>query len=392
VDVRSAEMIMAGLRSNKSLTSFEYCNQLEDEELGASLMSGVSTLLRNTDSTITHLSMGLQNKNLYRLCDDVGWNTTLTSIHIRNHYLTDESVTAITGLLRRKNALKTINLEGVDFQDYKTMAYLLDALCRGELLTRFVLYDSAILSAPTDDAPPWLELIWAKMKVTNLHVANFALDLDDFSAMMVGIANNPHINELNLFYLRTEEKLQKLCEEILQSNRGPPTLRLNRIGSLGAILSDAMQQNTSVKNLAIGDLDPDGLVIFAQGLANMTGLRCLDFGYYGHTNHEYSKEFFEALQQSLEQNTTLKQLTICGMTDSYLVEAKPFLPRIKYLLAWNRVGRDSLLRAIAPSGLWAHILASSPVLHETSLIHFFLTSEPDITASFGCRPHYITAN
>jgi hypothetical protein len=202
--------------------------------------------------------------------------------------------------------------------------------------------------------------------------------------MMVGIANNPHIIELSLYsQLHTEEKLQKLCEEILQSNRGPPTLSINEIGSLGAILSDAMQQNTSVNELAIGDLDPDGLVTFAQRLANMTGLRRLDFG-HEETNHEYSKEFFHALQRSMEQNTTLQFLTICGM-DAYTDEAKPFLPRINFLLAWNRVGRDYLMRANIPSGLWAHILASSPVLDETSLIHYFLTSVPDITASSYVR-------
>jgi hypothetical protein len=246
------------------------------------------------------------------------------------------------------------------------------------------LYDSEILSDPTD-ALPGLELSWAKIKVTHFLVESFTLDLDDFSAMMVGIANNPHINELSLYsQLHTEEKLQKLCEEILQSNRGPPALNINKIGSLGAILSDAMQQNTSVKELTIADLDPDGLVTFAHGLANMTGLCCLDFGYEGQTDHEYSKEFFEALQQSLERNTTLELLTICGM-DSYAEEAKPFLPRINFLLAWNRVGRESLLRVNVPSGLWAHILASSPVLDETSLIHFFLTSVPDITASSYLR-------
>jgi hypothetical protein len=140
-----------------------------------------------------------------------------------------------------------------------------------------------------------------------------------------------------------------------------------------------MQQNTSVKRLTIDDVDPVGLVTFAQGLANMTGLRHLNFGYEV-TTHKYSKGFFAALQQSLEQNTTLQYLTICGM-DNYTDEAKPFLPRIKFLLAWNRVGRESLLRADVPSGLWAHILASSPVLDETSLIHFFLTNVPDLTAS-----------
>jgi hypothetical protein len=387
IDERSAGMIMAGLRSNTSLTSFEY-RPHEEVTSGASLTNGVSALLRHGNSRITHLTMFMPHENLYQLCDAVGWNKTLASIEIHITDLTDDSVTAITGMLRRidgNKSLKKVVLD-VDHIEYQSMAYLLNILSRRELLSSLELQSVEIQSTVSEIFLS--ELSWAKIQVTRLVLAGVTLvtsdgdELDIYSAMMVGIANNPHIQDLHLKYLNTEGKLQRLCESILQSNRGPPALGIDYIHSHGAMISGAMQQNTSVKKLTIDDLNPVGLVTFAQGLANMTGLRSLNFG-NARTIHEYSKAFFEALQQSLEQNTTLQYLSICGM-GAYTDEAKPFLPRIKFLLAWNRVGRDSLLRADVPSGLWAHILASSPVLDEKSLLHFFLSSEPDITA-WSCR-------
>jgi hypothetical protein len=383
IDKVAAEMIMTGLRSNTSLKHFDY-DPHERKVLGASLTSGVSALLRNSDSRITHLSMGMHHETLYQLCDAVGWNTTLASIEIRNVDLTDESVTAITGMLRRTDgdkALKKVTLVHCRIR-YQCMAYLLNVLSRRQLLSDLVL---RYVQIDTTVSEIYLsELSWAKMQVKMLVLDEVTCDLDILSAMMVDVSNNPHIKGLLLFsQLDTEEKLQRLCETILQTNRGPPALGISKIGSHGAMISGAMQQNTSVKKLMIANLDPVGLVTFAEGLANMRGLRRLNFG-YATTTHKYSKAFFKALQESLERNTTLQFLSIGGM-DGYTEEAKPFLPRIKFLLAWNRVGRESLLRANVPSCLWAHILASSPVLDETSLIHFFLTSVPDITASSYLR-------
>jgi hypothetical protein len=52
----------------------------------------------------------------------------------------------------------------------------------------------------------------------------------------------------------------------------------------------------------------------------------------------------------LFSNTIVKCLELCGIKD-YANEAKPFLIKIEYCLAWNCVGRDSLLTADVPSGV-----------------------------------------
>jgi hypothetical protein len=174
--------------------------------------------------------------------------------------------------------------------------------------------------------------------------------------------------------MESAQKIEKVCNVFLLQNLGPSELVMNRMGPHAAILTEALQQNTSLKALTIADLGVEGGVTFAQGLASMHGLRSVQFGYEGSTEN-YTKEFFQALQQSLEVNTNLWTIALDGIYADDPV-AKPYLPRIRYLLATNRVGRQTLMSATIPTGIWAQILARSA--KDVDGIYFVLTGKPDI--------------
>jgi hypothetical protein len=144
------------------------------------------------------------------------------------------------------------------------------------------------------------------------------------------------------------------------------------------MLTDALQQNTSLASFKMSDIDLPGLVTFAERLVDMDCLCELEIGRADRIQ-EYSMAFFAALLRSLERNTSLKFLVLYRM-DDYAKVAKPFLPRIEYLLFLNRVGRHSLLRSDVPQGLWPRVFTSKPVSAKQDLIHFFLTEKPDIIA------------
>jgi hypothetical protein len=113
-------------------------------------------------------------------------------------------------------------------------------------------------------------------------------------------------------------------------------------------------------------------VAFAQGLAELSGLPKLEFRWCG---QYYTVDFFKALAQSLEHNTSLKTLSLeqLQLEDN---RCKTHLPTIQYWLALNRVGRHLLAVPDVPLGVWAFALAKSS--HDPNGLFFVLSEKPDM--------------
>jgi hypothetical protein len=368
IDEHNAELIMNGLWVNTSLKDFGY-NAIDDEIPGASLTNGVLGMLA-ANTGITCLCMDVRDESIIQLCKAVAFSTSLKEFKISNRNLGLDCVTSILWMLKDNKALQELTLH-FSTLSHTSMGHFINQLSQTKLLKTLNFIDMEVY--PPDDPSQLMGFSWADLKVENLCLAGMPFDLDALSSMMDDIVNNPNIERLDLSgVLDTAEKYEILIEVFLEPNRGPRELIIDEVGPHAAALCDALQHNTSVTTLTISDCESPGLVTFARGLANMNGLEELHIKtFYG--AHEYSKEFFSELRQSLEeQNTSLKVLGIRAM-NSYAEVAEPFLPKIKYFLALNRVGRDSLMIGDVPFGIWALVFSSLSV-EEVNLVQYFLTN------------------
>ena len=90
------------------------------------------------------------------------------------------------------------------------------------------------------------------------------------------------------------------------------------------------------------------------------------------------EDFFEALQGSLTQNTTITTLTLEGFGSAHET-AQRYLPHIRRYLAINLVGHFSLFTVNVALGLWAAVLARPS--NEADGIYYVLTAMPAILRS-----------
>ncbi len=374
-DAHAAGVIVMGLECNTSLQKFEYVPYYRHETTpGAiSLHEGVLGML-SSNTSITQLHVSMQNHDIYQLCDALGWSSTMQNIVISDKTIDVDSATAIVGMMKREpnKPLKELTLQSCNVSGSALALLLKRCSCRALLQT--LTFENVAFEP--DDAPE--EVSWANLKVESLSFSGTSFDLDNLTTVVHSIADNPYIQNLNLSgVLDEEEKIQLVSDVFLEPNRGPSKLVIDHIGSHGALISNALQHNTSLKALTIAGLDLDSLEAFAEELANMGGLREL---YFGHEDERQtcSKTFFENLQQSLEENTSLHVLGIRSI-DSYVELAKPFLPRIQYLLTFNRVGRNSLLETDVPLGIWAPVFAK--LLDQVDLVYYFVRNKPEVAGN-----------
>jgi hypothetical protein len=265
-------------------------------------------------------------------------------------------------------SLETLDLNQSTI-DQKALKLLVRMLSNNQIINSLSL--GYIRVGPTN-AP--LDYSCGNMKVKRLDLSGLQLDEPSFSQTVDDVADNPSLKFFDLtFLLNSNERAEKFCDVFLRQNRSPTELYVSDIGPYATLITEALQQNSSLSSLTIVDLKA-GLTTFAQGLASMNGLRNLTIGERG-LDEEYTLEFFQALQQSMEQNCSLSKLSICCI-DSDDDRVKRFLPMIQYYLVINRVGRHSLMAARVPVGIWAYILARSS--HEVDGIFFVLTGKPEI--------------
>jgi hypothetical protein len=194
--------------------------------------------------------------------------------------------------------------------------------------------------------------------------------------MIDSIAENHFIQHLDLKDSCPDSDLQTqmFCDVLLRQNSGLRELEMDVSYGFGTLLTGSMQLNTNLKSLSLEYIDKAELVTFAEGLATMRGLRKLALG----PSSEPTEEFFQKVLQSLEHNDTLWTLAIAnGVQYFNAFDIHQYLPKIRYFLAINRVGRHRLLTLpMIPMGLWAYVLVRSS--HAPDGIYFCLTQKPDL--------------
>jgi hypothetical protein len=306
----------------------------------------------------------------WRLFQAANQNKTLESIHIRNSNISMESLQVILRMCQELQNGKELTFSNCMFPQ-NAMTFLIQALSSNKLMVTLNLEHVKIkkISSPT-----------ARISFRNLQVRNLGLIGTRFKRlpvlpMMTEIANNGGIQSLDLSEVLDHGRtVEAVCDVFLRQNRGPSVLAIHVPNA--EILTEALRDNTSVKTLRVTNLSQSQLVTFAQGVATMRGLRTLSIGIYRH--EKFVVPFFQALEHSMEHNTVLCKLCLHGRVDfNHLLIAKRYLPKIRYLLATNLVGRHTLMMALnVPLGLWAHVLARST--KEVDGVYFALTEYPEI--------------
>jgi hypothetical protein len=373
---RNTSLEYFGLIGSPIRTQKEWLGRgLNWHRMGHSLTKGILGILGNNNNKIQHVLIDVRNTSFVEICKASSRNTILETFETSVGAVRLDCVTAIARMVESSATLKKLAFQNCAF-DQNAMSLLLHRL--SEDSTRLQSLDfTSVAIGRSERHTPQLLLDWAHIKVKSLRYAYMGLDLGTFSSMIDGIAANTHIQTLNLWgSVITEAQFQKVCQTFLVSNQGPSELYIDHVGPRGPTLLRALQHNRSIEILRIVDLELPHLVALARALNNLDSLCELHIGVSGRIQ-EYSKEFFAVLLQSMEGNVTLKRLVLNGMA-SVAEETRPFIAKIQYFLAFNQVGRHSLLTANIPSVLWAHVLASKPVLAQKDLTQFFLTERPDI--------------
>ncbi len=253
------------------------------------------------------------------------------------------------------------------------LAFLARTLSTTNAIDALSLDSTVTPSWQVDETPVSVNL--GNLKVSHLIIKDTPFDEEAFSDMMLSIADNPYIQYLDLSNgTCDDDNFASLCDNLLRRNKGPRELVVDIYDDDSAtMLAEVLQVNTNLMSLSIGIVADENFQPFAEGLANVRGLRKLAFSHRG-----VSEEFCQVLQQCLEHNTSLWTVSFDnGVVHFGEFDAEKYFSRICYLLAINRVGRHQLMRLpVLTTGLWARVLARAS--NEPDGLYFALTEKPDI--------------
>jgi hypothetical protein len=375
-DEGSAKAIQLGLSTNESLRKFE-CLFDEDSSTEASPINGVQEMLNN--------NCEIEKLNLTVKDDDGFWggfryamdNNSLESLCFQ---ATEIDIKAMEGILVKCFTMNSLTELGFCncIMTESAMKLMVKTLSTGcQILDTLILDHVTMLSSDSS-----LETACCgRMKVSNIYFMGTPVcdNEEEFEAMMEDFSNNAITKCLDLSncFMGSNETYEDICNQIILPNRGPTELILDINSEVANEVTMAFQQNSSVTSLTIQGSDDGCLYVFAEGVATMTGLRKLSFRLLHESKDEGLENFFQALEYSLEENTTLQTLTLSG-SDPNLAVAQRYLPNIRYFLAINRIGRERVFIETIPLGLWANILAKTS--KEADAINFVMRGKPEIVA------------
>ncbi len=355
-------IITTGLEMNQSLKIFG-CTTWRCEPLSSVNFTSLQNFAAN-NKNLVELRLRIEKSTSYwDLFRAVEKQDTLQSLQISQSNLNIESMEALVTICLTLRSLKKLNL-----RDCRCEKNALEFLAR--TLSKFNAVDTLIFDFVHCIRPFEFDVNFGNVQVKKLVFCDTDIGDEPFSLMLESIANNPFIDTLEVTNVN-EQDLRRVSEILLLRNVGPTELVIDNGRGFGNLISEAMQVNPKLKSLIIDDMEAAELITVAEGLANMPGLCKLSF----RKNCAFSKEFFRALLDSMEHNTTLCTLSLENIPKD---ESARFLPRIHYLLAINRVGRHRLMIDPAPVGLWARVLERSS--NEPNGIFFALTENPDLVS------------
>ena len=360
----SCEIIASGVRQNNTLKRLYFI------DLKYSASMHLNDSLRETFSCTSLVELGLMlgrtrsktDGSIFRCMEPL---QRLTKLSLNCSRIDLQSMKGLMQLSSAVNSLTTLVFSASI--DQNAMEFMVMTLSTNNIIDNLNLEHVRLANGRN------FNVSCGSLHVQKLNLSDLCFDGPSFVQTMEQMADNQFIQSLHCPNLE-EEEVEKICDVFLRPNRGPSELVLKDFHEFDFMIIDELRRNMSVQSLTVRLLEPEELTSFARGLTHMS-LRKLTFGCRNGSYLEYTKDFFEALQQSMEHNRTLSYLTLYSLhaDNEY---AKQYLPLIRYNLTLNRVGRHSLIDAHVPVGIWPHILAHTS--NEADGIYFVLTGKPEL--------------
>jgi Ran GTPase-activating protein (RanGAP) involved in mRNA processing and transport len=397
-------------------------------------LSGLEVLLRSQDSKVKELILERINTStvgLHAVFRELGRNTTVTNLAIRNSELSRENVQQLKSMLRQNTALESLALTSSALGS-ASLAEIAPVLYHNTSIKALDIKKNGLHDF--ESANLLRELIRCNKSITNLCIAHntYGRNAADFRIIADGVRSNTTLWQLDLSYCRLDDQhipvlalaLRNASILELDLSRDEVTsvgvralvddnvgalktlaklfLAYNPIRSEGAtILADALGHNAmpSLTRLDLSwcGIDDDGFVTLVSALEQNTSLQILDFKY-----NDFGERGYMSLAESLPHIKGLQQINITQGTgfdpttlplllegfrkNTSLVEVnivgyctpRDFIQEIKFLGQRNRI--TPLLTNTSP-GLWSRALAK--VATNLDVLLHVLRNKPKLVGSAG---------
>jgi Ran GTPase-activating protein (RanGAP) involved in mRNA processing and transport len=442
---READLVpvLTALQDHPALQKITFSEKPAPEEYLYSLpsLSGLEDLLRSQDSKVKELvlkKVDTRTVGWHPVMQELGRNTTLTSLTLRDSGLNHESVQQLQAVLRQNTALQHLILRGNNLKS-AGLAEIAPALYRNTSIKSLDLSDNGL--DDIESANVLRELIRRNKTITSLSLVDNPFGRNSTAARIIleGLHSNTALEQLDLGNCELNDQGMSILATAL-AIRNVSILELdlqwNDITSMGVralvddhvevvktltklslsgnsircegatILANALEDNAlpSLKELQLDScgIRDDGFVALASALKQNTSLQILDLGW-----NTFGDRGFMALAESLPNMKGLQQIKMSGVRGSCrstilslmegfrkntsLVEVErgylhgEWSQELKFLGQRNQF--TPLLKASQPPG------SESPQLGIWSLALAKVTTEPDVLFHVLCnkpklvRPH-----
>jgi Ran GTPase-activating protein (RanGAP) involved in mRNA processing and transport len=300
---------------------------------------GLEVLLRNRDSKVKELvleQVGPRTVGLRLVMQELGRNTTVTNLTIRDSVLSRENVQQLKAVLRQNTALQYLDLDSIDLGS-AGLAEIAPALYRNTSIKTLDLTCNGL--DDIESANGLRELLRRNKTITSLCIAQnvFGLNTAAARSILEGVRSNTALQQLDLDDCKLGDRgISLLAKALAIRNASILELNLqgNKITSVGvrALVDDNVEAVKTLTKLSLlyNPIRSEGVTILAGALGRnaMPSLKRL----YLCVCH-IDDDGFVVLVSALEQKTSLQILNVAGNQfgeRGFMALAKS-LPKIKGL-------------------------------------------------------------
>jgi Leucine-rich repeat (LRR) protein len=281
-------------------------------------LSGLEVLLRSQDSKVKELVLEKVNTStvgLHPVIRELGRNTTVTSLAIRDSVLSRDNVQQLKSMLRRNTGLESLDLESSRLGS-AGLAEIAPVLYRNTSIKAFDLRNNGLHDIESANA--LRELIRRNKTITSLCIAHNAFGHNAAAVRSIaeGVRSNTTLQQLDLRYCRLDDQgISLLANALAIRNASLLELDLtgNTITSVGvrALVHDNVEALKTLTKLCLSGnrIRSEGATILADalGINAIPSLKGLDLRWCG-----IDDDGFVALVSALEQNESLQFLNLQG--------------------------------------------------------------------------------
>jgi Ran GTPase-activating protein (RanGAP) involved in mRNA processing and transport len=303
--------VLTALQRHPTLTKIHF-SVLSSNNLPS--LSGLEVLLRSQDSKVKELILDKVDTctvGLHPVLRELGRNTTVTNLVIRNSVLSHEIAQQLKSMLHRNTTLQYLNLDS-NALGSAGLAEIAPALYSN---TSIKSLDLSINSLDDiESANVLCELMRRNKSITSLSLAynEFGRSAAAVRSIFEGMRNNTAIQQLDLHYCGLGDQCVSLLANAFAIRNGSMLeldLGGNEITSVGvrALVDDNVEAVKTLTKLCLwyNPIRSEGATILADALGHnaMPSLKGLDLDCCG-----IEDDGFVALVSALEQNTSLQIL------------------------------------------------------------------------------------